>query len=135
VVKRGDKLPTRWGRPPHTKAKHDILVAYLHAWFAIFGQSQRHSRVVVFDGFAGPGRYSEEESGSPVLSLEALLDHNAFPRFSGTEFVFLFNEFDKARSDSLELVLEEFSEGRGGLPDNVKVHTESQNFSKLAEQI
>ncbi len=34
---KGDSLPTVWRRPPHTKAKHDILTRYLGAWFGIFG--------------------------------------------------------------------------------------------------
>lgn len=33
---KGDSLPTVWERPPHTKAKHDILTRYLGAWFGIF---------------------------------------------------------------------------------------------------
>jgi hypothetical protein len=91
-VRRGDSLPTVWPRPAHTKAKHDILVKYLQAWFGIMGNSPYDPKVGVFDGFAGPGVYTHDEPGSPVLLLEALLDHEHFSRWAGTVFLFLFNE-------------------------------------------
>jgi len=59
--RRGDSLPTVWPRPAHTKAKHDILVKYLQAWFAIMGGSRYDQKVGVFDGFAGPGLYDDGE--------------------------------------------------------------------------
>ncbi|MGD8149309.1 three-Cys-motif partner protein TcmP [Ornithinimicrobium sp. Y1694] len=65
---KGDNLPTVWNRPPHTKAKHDILTRYLGAWFGIFGRSRYHQKVNILDGFAGPGRYDDDEPGSPVLT-------------------------------------------------------------------
>jgi three-Cys-motif partner protein len=71
--RRGDSLPTVWPRPAHTKAKHDILVKYLQAWFAIMGGSRYDQKVGVFDGFAGPGLYDDGEPGSPVLVVDALL--------------------------------------------------------------
>lgn len=59
---------------PHTRAKHAILRRYLQAWTAILGQS-RFPEVLYIDGFAGPGRYSRGEVGSPVIALKAALDH------------------------------------------------------------
>ena len=90
--RRGDSLPTVWPRPAHTKAKHDILVKYLQAWFAIMGGSRYDQKVGVFDGFAGPGLYDDGEPGSPVLVVDALLGHDYFSRWTDTEFIFLFNE-------------------------------------------
>jgi three-Cys-motif partner protein len=72
-------------------------VKYLQAWVAIMGGSRFVSKVGVVDGFAGPGVYADGEPGSPVLVLEALLDHDHFSRWAGTEFVFLFNEQDSER--------------------------------------
>lgn len=117
--RRGDKLPTRWTRWPHTKAKHDLLVRYLHAWFAIMGRSQR--RAIVLDGFAGPGRYEDGEDGSPLLVLDALIDHVDRPNWSINEFVLLFNEYDAERYESLKSVLAEYQEEVEPWPANVKL--------------
>ena len=73
-----DNLPTVWPAEPHTLAKHAILKEYLKAWMPILSrQSARvHApgREVLFvDGFAGPGRYSGGEPGSPGRNV---LIHN-----------------------------------------------------------
>lgn len=136
MAKRQDKLPTLWDRPAHTKAKHDILVKYLQAWFGIFGGSSHVGKVGVLDGFAGPGVYSKGEPGSPVLVLEALIDHRHFGRWADTEFVFLFNERDSERFQSLKRIVEqELPKRWAPWPNNVTVHAENENFTDLAESI
>jgi three-Cys-motif partner protein len=59
---------TVWDLDPHTAAKHELLRRYLSAWFPILGTY--HGRIVYIDGFAGPGRYSKGEPGSPLIALE-----------------------------------------------------------------
>lgn len=132
---KGDSLPTVWDRPPHTKAKHDILTRYLGAWFGIFGSSQYHTRVNVMDGFAGPGRYSNEEPGSPILTLNTLLEHQSFTNFSGTTFSFLFNERDCARFTSLESSLSDLKASLAPWPANVHVNLRNKNFQELAREL
>ena len=91
---------TRWDLAPHTKTKHEILKRYLDAWLPILGSWA--GRIVFIDGFAGPGRYSGGEPGSPVIALQTLLDHSHFkePK-TGREVVFLFIEQDGEREASL----------------------------------
>jgi three-Cys-motif partner protein len=92
---------TRWPIEPHTQVKHLILQKYLYAWLPIMGQT--NDRIVYIDGFAGPGRYSQGEDGSPIIALKALLDH---PRFQIAdrrgEVEFLFIESDEERATALE---------------------------------
>ncbi|MCZ0708380.1 MULTISPECIES: three-Cys-motif partner protein TcmP [Microbacterium] len=132
---KGDNLPTVWERPPHTKAKHDILTRYLGAWFGIFGMSRYHERVNVLDGFAGPGRYDDGEPGSPVLALSTLLEHRSFASFGGTTFNFVFNEWNDERFASLQGVLAEMKTSRAPWPQNVKVMERNQNFQALAREL
>jgi three-Cys-motif partner protein len=73
-----------------------------------------NGRVVYIDGFAGPGRYSRGEDGSPVVVLKAARDHR-YP--VQTELVCIFVEDDSARCDRLKGVLEELSPS---LPTYVK---------------
>src|SRR5579862_5733128 len=88
---------TIWAIEPHTSAKHQILRKYLDAWLLILGTYNK--RVVYVDGFAGPGRYTGGEPGSPIVALEAALTHQAkLP----SELVFLFIEKENDRADHLE---------------------------------
>ena len=72
-----DELPTIWPAEAHTLAKHGILKTYLEAWGAILSNARNVSgRELLFvDGFAGPGEYSTGEPGSPILALNAVIDH------------------------------------------------------------
>jgi three-Cys-motif partner protein len=60
-----------WPIQPHTEAKHAILIAYLRAWFPILSLGG-FARVIYVDGFAGPGRYTAGQDGSPILAIKAL---------------------------------------------------------------
>lgn len=132
---KGDNLPTVWERPPHTKAKHDILKRYLGAWFGIFGSSSYRQQVNVLDGFAGPGLYDDGEPGSPVLTLDTLLHHRSFADFGDTQFNFLFNEWNDERFASLQNALEGVKAERSPWPKNVRVHSRNQNFQELAREL
>ncbi|MEP9391115.1 three-Cys-motif partner protein TcmP [Gordonia sp. VNK1] len=134
-MRKTDSLPTVWEQQPHTKAKHDILTRYLGAWFGIFGSSSRHRRVNVLDGFAGPGVYATNEPGSPILALRTLLDHRAFPGYSGTQFNFIFNELNPERFTSLRQALADFEAERSPWPRNVDVKPCNMNFQQLAQQM
>src|SRR4051794_498002 len=95
-----------WELEPHTQAKHKLLRRYLEAWFPILTNSGWHKRVVFLDGFAGPGIYRGGEPGSPVIALDALVNHGRFDKLQRTQFVFLFVEADEERHASLDASLE-----------------------------
>jgi three-Cys-motif partner protein len=105
---------TIWPIERHTSAKHQILRKYLDAWFPILGTFNK--RVVYVDGFAGPGRYTGGEPGSPIVALEAALTHQA--KLPG-ELVFLFIEKDTARADHLSAEIAKLP-----LTPSFKVHVE-----------
>lgn len=102
---------TIWPLEAHTRAKHEILHRYLQAWVAILVQGG-FRRLLYIDGFAGPGRYSGGESGSPVLALRAALDQ----RIDLPTLLFLFVERDAARADVLQEVVDDLK-----LPGNFHV--------------
>ena len=93
---------TVWDLDPHTRAKHVILRKYLNAWLPKL--TRYNGRVVICDGFAGPGIYSKGEEGSPVIALNALLQHAYLPHMKAN-VSYLFVEADKKRSESLSAVL------------------------------
>lgn len=120
---------TVWDAEPHTLAKHRVIRKYLDAWVPTLGQSlSGRVRVVVIDGFAGPGEYKGGEDGSPIIAIKSLIEHQAFPRLKG-EFVFLFVEADDKRCEHLGAVA---IPRLGKLPDNVKIRVECGKFDETA---
>ncbi len=109
-----------WSIKPHTKAKHLILQKYLQAWFPILAKGNR--RIVYYDGFAGPGVYSNGEKGSPLIALNVAKDHDYLP---DTELVFVFVEENKNRSDALKRVIEGQEKT---LPENFCCYVENEKF-------
>lgn len=115
---------TIWERTPHTAIKHQILRAYLGAWFAKLAWN---GRVLFVDGFAGPGRYSGDEEGSPLIALDLAMNHSVFDaggRYANCERVLLFYEADEARFHHLEEELAAIDR-----PDGVVVHAVHGEFA------
>ncbi len=108
--------PSLWSLQPHTGAKHEILKRYLEAWIPIFGYSGTSPRLFYIDGFAGPGKYSDGEDGSPIVALRSALSH-ATKLKSRIDFHFV--EADSARASHLDDYI-----GNIRLPSqvSVKVH-------------
>ena len=104
-----------WEADEHTLAKHAILREYLEAWLPIM--SSCNPRLLLIDGFAGPGRYLGGEEGSPLIMLRTLLEHRTLPRMAGTTFSFLFIEQD---ADRITHLRDEIT-ALGPLPANVRV--------------
>ncbi len=118
---------TIWELEPHTAAKHEILRRYIQAWAPILSQG-KFPHLVFVDGFAGPGRYSKGEEGSPLIAIRAVVEQ---PQPIKARVDFHFVELDKDRSNHLTT---EISSLR--LPSNVTatIHSE-RSFQDTFPQI
>jgi three-Cys-motif partner protein len=101
-----DNLPTVWKADPHTLVKHAILREYLNRWFPILTRQARkvstNREILYVDGFAGPGEYEGGEPGSPVIAMQAAMQHQVkFP----VPVTMLFIELDRERFDHLQTVI------------------------------
>jgi len=85
-----------------TKVKHEILAAYLPAYFHILKQGRKNLNFI--DGFAGRGFYTEEATGetfegSPLLALKLIAENADFAKQVSTVFiesdVVLFNQLNE----------------------------------------
>ena len=108
---------------PHTEAKHGILKGYLQAWIPIL--SSNHRRIVIVDGFSGPGEYKGGEPGSPVMALDVAKDHVEKGNISpNSEVVFVFIEERSDRAAHLEGLVKPYSE----IPQ-LQIHVENHEFN------
>lgn len=57
----------KWEYKEHTRVKHEILEKYLKTWINILSNQDR--KVCYFDCFAGRGRYTYGQEGSPIRAL------------------------------------------------------------------
>src|SRR2546430_3385198 len=121
------KLTTVWTLERHTDAKHAILRAYLNAWLPIMG-IRYNERLVLVDGFCGPGVYEDGEPGSPIVMLNAFLEHTLHDRIKA-ELVYLFIDEDPART----AILEEEIEKLGTLPPQVKYDIVTDRYENVFE--
>ena len=102
---------TTWPRDEHTKAKHDLLLAFFNKWVSVHSEwfAQRGGGLVrIYDGFAGPGVYDGGEAGSPVILLRALCVHPRLrERWAGIDYELSFVEKDPRRAGMLREQLEQ----------------------------
>jgi three-Cys-motif partner protein len=104
--------PVTWEREDHTRAKHDLLLAFFNKWVSIHSEhfrSRRGGLVRIYDGFAGPGVYSGGEPGSPLILLQALCTNpRLHERWQTVHYELHFVEKHPARAAMLKGKLEEF---------------------------
>ncbi len=99
-------VPTEvlWERDPHTDAKHKLLRRYLDAWFPIMAKQFRDVGITFFDGFAGPGEYTNSQVSSPAIAMAQSLRSDVAG--GGTPIRLVFIEQDRRRAQHLENLLE-----------------------------
>lgn len=115
---------TVWPLHPHTLGKHLVLRGYLDAWLPIM--ASWNGRILFIDGFAGPGEYSAGEPGSPVIALNALIEHSADQLMKG-EIGFIFIEADGGRVDRLRRTIEPL---KSSLPSNAWINIHHSAFDQ-----
>ena len=118
-----------WPLEPHTRGKHLVLEGYMQAWLPIM--TKWNGRVLFIDAFAGPGKYSSGEPGSPVIALRALIDHRDRRQF-GSEMTYLFIEKDAARSEHLGGVLGDLNDQ---LPSKCKYEVINSTFDETLTDV
>lgn len=107
--------PVLWPREEHTRAKHELLLAFFNKWVSIhssyFASQATGGLVRIYDGFAGPGVYAGGEPGSPLILMHALCTNvNLLERWEGVRYELHFVEKSRARADLLETKLHEFED-------------------------
>jgi three-Cys-motif partner protein len=123
---------TRWKQEGRTAAKHRVLTEYLGAWIPILGQLDWVHDLVLIDGFAGPGRHTGGEPGSPLLMLDAFVEHRARARLD-IDAHFFFIEKDPRRVESLRQEIAD----RGTPPPEITIEViegdYAEEFSPIVE--
>jgi three-Cys-motif partner protein len=116
-----------WNIQPHTEAKHRLLSAYLKAWFPILSLGG-FERVIYVDGFAGPGRYTGGQEGSPLIALRALATQRL--QLQST-FEFHFVERRRRVVQALEANLAELRQA-GEIPANAEIYVHAEKTFQVA---
>lgn len=130
VKKRRNTKSNFFDRPPeeHQKVKVSILKRYLQAWFPILGQTPYYAgELVVFDTFAGPGKYNDGTLGSPLVALDCFLECLRSGKFKHISHVyFFFAEPKKGIRSKLVTSLEAYTK----LPQYILLTDEKRRKSR-----
>jgi three-Cys-motif partner protein len=118
-----------WPIDEHTKGKHLVLRAYLNAWLPILGSW--NGRILFIDSFAGPGEYKDGEEGSPVIALNALINHSSKNTIRG-EINFLFIESREDRYLHLNEIVKGYE---NKLPTNASAQAILGSFDEAMKQV
>ena len=82
--------------------KHKLVKSYIPAWAGKVGSTSADKRVVVYDAYSGPGRYEDDQPGSPELLVDtAVAMANLRSVFS------VFSEKDEDYCRRLRVMLED----------------------------
>ena len=127
MVKLKDDDPRKWEYSEHTRAKHEILSRYLGAWYSILGRS-RAPQLVILDGFAGRGRYTGGEPGSPVLIYDEAV--KAVGRGIATKITIACSEANEGNYESLKDVADALEACQG-----VEIRVRQREFADAAGPI
>ena len=124
---------TLWPLPPQTVGKHLVLRSYLGAWLGILGPSV--PKLVLIDGYAGPGEYEGHEWGSPLIALDVFENHSARDRIIAT-LMFLFLEEGSKRYAHLKSLVAPIAQ-RLGRRARVDIETGrfDESMSDLLDQV
>jgi three-Cys-motif partner protein len=114
----------------NTITKLEIFEDYASAWIPTFVMMQV-PEICIFDFFAGTGYDKNGVAGSPIRTLEKILDQkgNLFQK-NVTVNLFL-NEFKKEKFEQLKIACQEFLEKNKGLEFKVKVQYLNEDFELL----
>lgn len=116
-----------WEINSRTKAKHHIIKYYLDAWLPIM--TRYNKRIVYFDGFCGPGEYKDGEKGSPIIALEAALNHRSIA-VKNAEITWLFVDENIKAIEHLKKILNEMD-----IPKNYTIIPIAASFCDIANKI
>ncbi len=108
-----------------------VLEKYLEAWLPIVLSSFGRARFI--DAFAGPGEYSGDEEGSPLIALNAFARHKAQPKMKGLlECVFIEKE-PKRFAHLRDLIRQRESNGR--IPAGCDVKFRNDEFHRCVSEL
>ena len=126
-----DKKPSYWKKcGNHQKVKHAVLRRYLQGWLPKLGFA--HGRILYVDTHAGRGQYESGESGSPMVALDALVEHRECDRIlEGCKVTYFFMEANQGNADMLDGLLQERE-----LPSKVDVNVlAGDSYEHLVEML
>ena len=118
-----------WPLDDHTKGKHLVLQQYLNAWLPIM--SKYNDRLLIIDGFSGPGIYKNGEPGSPIIMIDTFLNH-AHKQLFCNEVIFFFIESNSERAEHLNCLL---TEKYKNLPHNMTIKVINHRFDAMLTQV
>lgn len=117
-----------------TMAKLEIFKNYFKEWLPVFISSKQNNyweHIVIYDFFAGEGKDTEGNYGSPLIILETLNEYNDLVNSTGAKIKVILNEMDYTSLVKLQNNINEFEYNR----DKVEVVLYNKPFNSLFTEL
>jgi len=88
-----------------TILKLEIFRGYIREWVPVFLSKRIFNCIYIFDFFAGPGKDSNDQKGSPLIIIDELkkyFEHHISPAVPNIAIKLIFNDVDHDKIDSLQ---------------------------------
>jgi len=114
-----------------TLLKLEIFERYLEAWLPVFIHNSRDNEVVIFDFFAGSGKDSIGQDGSPLRILKKIKEFQADIFRKHFSITVKLNELEEKKFIDLRSLVEEEYSKFDRLKRHVKIEYFNQDFCDL----
>lgn len=125
-----DNDPRKWEYDLHTQVKHEILESYLRLWTTILGSGK--PVIAYVDAFAGRGRYTGGEPGSPLRALDAAVEAMLVRKSRIQRFVFHFIEANQSNYSNLQGELNIYAAAKD---PRIEVNLYHSTFASASQQV
>ncbi len=121
-----------------TKLKLEIFEDYFKEWLPVFIKNAINyhwTECFIYDFFAGAGKDSEKQFGSPLIILKTINDNIDDIIKSKLQITFTVNEFDGETFKTLKENINNYLETNQRVKDNIKIEFYNEDFKKLFNEI
>ncbi|UYN91888.1 MAG: three-Cys-motif partner protein TcmP [Anaerolineales bacterium] len=119
----------------HSLAKVRLYGYYLAIYLNILSRAGIASKILLFDLFAGEGKYKNEEKGSPIIALECIERHS---KENGTcpDIRIVFNDSGMSEIEPEKSKIQRVAEFAAQIPvpNNVEIVYSTQDFKDALKQ-
>ncbi len=121
----------------HSKAKVDLFKRYFSIYLNVISRTSFVNKIYLYDLFAGEGRYSDGEKGSPVVAMECIASHYFNNGSTCPNIDVWRNDFSKSQIETDKFKIDRVKDFVDKIyrPDNVNVDFTKIDSSQILSEI
>ncbi len=115
--------------------KLDLFKEYFESWLPVFIYSNYYNEISIYDFFAGTGKDTNGQSGSPLLILEILKKYESHILAKSQKINLFFNEYNKSKFIKLRVNIESYLNTLDKVKSQIHVNLYNKDFKALFKEL